>query len=106
MLERFSRQFVLIGLSNEKAKADAEKLKQGDGNVILRQAQDDKKRRAQDDRWNVTLSHTVTLSLSKSDKIADLKSLEGLILRQAQDDKKRQAQDDKKRRAHPSTSSG
>ena len=98
MLERFSRQFALIGLSNEKAKADAEKLKQGDGNVILRQAQDDKKRRAQDDRWNVTLSHTVTLSLSKSDKIADLKSLEGLILRQAQDDKKRQA--------HPSTSSG
>jgi len=63
-------------------------------------------RRAQDDRWSVTLSHTVTLSLSKSDKIADLKSLEGLILRQAQDDKKRQAQDDKKRRAHPSTSSG
>jgi len=55
-------------------------------------------RRAQDDRWSVTLSHTVTLSLSKSDKIADLKSLEGLILRQAQDDKKR--------RAHPSTSSG
>ena len=106
MLERFSRQFALMGLSNEKAKADAEKLKQGDGNVILRQAQDDKKRRAQDDRWNVTLSHTVTLSLSKSDKIADLKSLEGLILRQAQDDKKRQAQDDKKRRAHPSTSSG
>ena len=81
MLERFSRQFALMGLSNEKAKADAEKLKQGDGNVILR--------RAQDDRWSVTLSHTVTLSLSKSDKIADLKSLEGLILRRAQDDKKR-----------------
>ncbi len=40
-------------------------------------------RRAQDDRWSVTLS------LSKSDKIADLKSLEGLILRRAQDDKKR-----------------
>ena len=96
--------------SQEPTVSSFDKLRMtGIDKFILRRAQDDRSRQAQDDRLYVTLSHTVTLnhtvtlhytvtlSLSKRDSIAYSKSngsqeatrasFDKLILRRAQDDK-------------------
>jgi hypothetical protein len=70
---------------------------------ILRRAQDDRSRQAQDDRLYVTLSHTVTLhytvtlSLSKRDRIAYLKSHGSQKPTSASFDKLRMTETDKLR---------
>jgi len=55
--------------------------------VIGKKAEAEKNERRRQETRTVTLSHTVTLSLSKRDRIEYPMTFDRVILRQAQDDK-------------------